>query len=142
MTKIQAAPENCNIHFKPVILVTGCSSGIGLALAQLLHPNTNYRVVATARSESLPQLRKKLLENDRFIIRNLDITSETECRNLIKEISTLWSGVNILVNNAGISYRAVVEHMTSSEEQKQFATNYFGPVNLIREVMPHMRKWA
>lgn len=42
--------------------------------------------------------------------------------------------------NAGVSYRAVVEHMNVTEEQHQFDVNYFGPVGLIRAVLPHMRK--
>lgn len=127
-------------QFKPVILITGCSSGIGLALAELLYENLNYRVAITTRSSSIIELKKRFRESNRFIIRSLDVTNQIERQNLIKEISTIWSGVNILVNNAGISYRAVVEHMTSSEEQNQFNTNYFGPVSLIREVLPHMRK--
>lgn len=61
-------------------------------------------------------------------------------KNLVAEIAARWSGINILINNAGVSYRAVVEHMSADEEQHQFATNYFGPVGLIRAVLPHMRK--
>jgi hypothetical protein len=52
----------------------------------------------------------------------------------------LWGGVNVLVNNAGISYRSVVEHMTETDEVRQMATNYFGPMGLIRLVLPHMRE--
>lgn len=79
-------------------------------------------------------------ESDRFWIRSLDVTSEAERNALIREISDKWGGVNVLVNNAGVSYRAVVEHMNAAEEQHQFETNYFGPVGLIRAVLPHMRK--
>lgn len=124
----------------PVILVTGCASGIGLALAELLYKKKNYRVVITARESSLHILQSKFTENDMFIIRALDVTNGNQRKKLIQEIATLWSGVNILINNAGVSYRAVVEHMSVDEEQHQFATNYFGPVGLIRSVLPHMRK--
>lgn len=127
-------------NFKPVILVTGCGSGIGLALANLLNNQKKYRVVITARANSLAELKKKIVEDDRLIIRALDVTNEVNREQLIAEINDKWGGVNILINNAGISYRAVVEHMNASEEQKQFATNYFGPVGLIRAVLPHMRK--
>src|SRR5690606_8275736 len=51
-----------------------------------------------------------------------------------------WDGVSILINNAGISYRAVVEHMNDKDEQLQMAVNYFGPVALIRLVLPFMRE--
>lgn len=122
-----------------MVLVTGCSSGIGLALADLLYDHSHYRVIITARSRSLNTLIKRFSENDRFLIRSLDVTIESDQRKLIKEIETRWGGVNILINNAGISYRAVVEHMNDSEERDQFNTNYFGPVALIRAVLPKMR---
>lgn len=125
--------------FKPVILVTGCASGIGLAIAELLYEKTNYRVVATCRRQSLPKLKERFQEDDRFILRPLDVTDMDERRELLKEIEAKWQGVNILINNAGISYRAVLEHMTPADEFRQMETNYFAPVELIRLVLPHMR---
>lgn len=125
---------------RPVVLVTGCSSGIGLALAELLYKEQSYRVIVTARAGSLEHLKEKFQGNERFWIRKLDVTNETERNELIREVSQTWGGVNILINNAGVSYRAVVEHMNITEEQHQFEVNYFGPVGLIRAVLPHMRK--
>ncbi len=135
-----AARDAPSGKIKPVILVTGCSSGIGLALAELLEQQTQYRVVITARSKSLEVLRSKFRESDRFWIRPLDVTSETDRNRLLEEINSRWTGVNVLVNNAGVSYRAVVEHMSAAEELDQFDANYFGPVALIRGVLPSMRK--
>lgn len=120
--------------------MTGCASGIGLALAELLHSQTHYRVVVTARATSLPGLQRRFPESERFRVRPLDVTVESERERLIAEITRDWEGVNVLINNAGVSYRAVVEHMNVVEEQHQFATNYFGPVGLIRLVLPHMRR--
>lgn len=126
--------------FKPVILITGCSSGIGLALARLLRDRTDYRLVITSRAGSQKTLHKEFVESDRIMIRPLDVTIESQRSALIKEIEEKWSGVNVLINNAGISYRAVVEHMTAPEELIQFEANYFGPLELIRIVLPYMRK--
>lgn len=126
--------------FKPVILITGCGSGIGLALARLLYNKTEYRVIATARETSLNILRQELQESDRFLIRRLDVTSEEQRVQLIQEVTKLWGGVNVLINNAGISYRAVIEHMTEKDEYLQMATNYLGPMGLIRLVLPDMRE--
>lgn len=126
-------------EFKPVVLVTGCSSGIGFALAELLHREPRYRVVATARAGSLKRLKERFQETERFWIRTLDVANEAEREAVIREISEAWGGVNVLINNAGVSYRAVVEHMNGSEEQHQFDVNYFGPVALIRAVLPQMR---
>jgi NAD(P)-dependent dehydrogenase (short-subunit alcohol dehydrogenase family) len=127
-------------YFKPVILITGCGSGIGWALAKLLYKEGKYRVVATARARSLEKLRRDMPETDRFWVRELDVTVESERENLLQEIGARWGGVNILVNNAGISYRSVIEHMSDEDELKQMATNYLGPMGLIRGVLPFMRK--
>lgn len=127
-------------RYQPVVLVTGCSSGIGLALARLLWKLPQYRVVITLRSHSLGKLSDAgLTNNERFWIQQLDVTSAEDRRRLINEITQRWGKVDILVNNAGISYRAVVEHMDSATELLQLETNYLGPMGLIRLVLPGMR---
>jgi short-subunit dehydrogenase len=126
--------------YKPVILVTGCSSGIGLELAKLLYKHQEYRVVVTARERSLEKIYDKFFQNDRFIMRSLDVTNEDQRRKLFREVESMWGGVDVLVNNAGISYRAVIEHMTEDDEVQQMSTNYFGPVGMIRLALPHMRR--
>lgn len=73
-------------------------------------------------------------------MRPLDVTVKQERHAIIKEASEKWGGINILVNNAGISYRAVAEHMTDEDEFKQMNTNYLGPVSLIRDLLPFMRE--
>lgn len=125
--------------YKPVVLVTGCSSGIGLAIAKTLHACDEYRVVVTAREKSIEKVRELFMDTDRFIIRSLDVTSDEDRIRLYAEVQRHWGGVDILINNAGISYRSVVEHMTEKDEALQMATNYFGPMGLIRLCLPHMR---
>lgn len=126
--------------YKPVILVTGCASGVGLSLARRLARLTQYRVVVTAREKSLASLRSRVGEDERMHVRALDVTCAKSRAKLMDEIHRTWGGVDILVNNAGVSYRAVVEHMTESDEQRQLATNYLGPMALIRLVLPNMRR--
>lgn len=126
--------------FKPVILVTGCSSGIGLAIAEALYSIRSYRVIVTARpGPSLQRLLDRFEQDERFWVRGLDVTSPAQAERLMAEVNLKWGGVNILVNNAGISYRAVVEHMTAEDERRQMETNYLGPARLIRMVLPVMR---
>jgi short-subunit dehydrogenase len=135
------AHSSVNDDFKPVILITGASSGIGLALARLLWTQTQYRVVITVRKNSKVRLSsEEFKDNDRFLIRELDVTSDEERRKLISEVTQKWNAINVLVNNAGISYRTVIEQMDDLSEQKQMSTNYFGPMALIRLVLPSMRK--
>lgn len=126
--------------YKPVVLVTGCASGIGLALAHFLEKHEDYRVVFTARDKSLHKLQAQFKESERLWIRPLDVTSAESREKLYEEINRDWGGVNVLVNNAGISYRAVAEHMTEKDEELQMATNYFGPMAMIRLALPTMRE--
>lgn len=123
-----------------VVLVTGGASGIGLALIKMLK-DTNFRVVATARASSLPRFEQHgIEENERILIRPLDVTKLDEHSKVINEICQTWGSIDVLVNNAGIAYRAVMEEMYPAGERIQFATNYFGPMHLIRLVLPFMRE--
>lgn len=124
----------------PVVVVTGCSSGIGFALAQKLKSSKRFRVVATCRASKVNDLAQLLPENDNFLIRVLDVTDEKNREDLIAAIYQKWRRIDVLVNNAGISYRSVVEHMDDASEIKQLETNYLGPMALTRLVFPPMRE--
>lgn len=127
-------------RYKPVILVTGCSSGIGLALARRLWTMYDYRVVVTVRPNSLGKLKdEKFRDTERFWIQHLEVTSNEDRKRLVDEVIQKWGKIDILINNAGISFRAVVEHMDSETERLQLETNYLGPMGLIRLVLPSMR---
>jgi Short-chain dehydrogenases of various substrate specificities len=126
---------------RPVVCITGTSSGIGLALTRLLMKTSyEYRIVATARTESLQKLREAgIVESKDLMIRALDVRNPTNCRALIQEIETCWGGVDVLINNAGIAYRSVVEHISEDELNEQLETNLIGPINLMRHCLPSMR---
>ena len=126
--------------YHPVILITGCRSGLGLALARLFSKFENYRLVLTAREKALSKLKLQFSESDRLIIRALDVADSSSRIQLIHEIESQWGGVDILINNAGISYRAVAEHMTDEDELLQLQTNYLGLMSLTRLVLPKMRE--
>lgn len=126
--------------YKPVVLVTGASTGIGLALAKLLRAKGEYRVVLTARESSIPRFAKNgIVEDDDTMIVPLDVQVLVQCQRLYTAIEKRWRGIDILINNAGISYRAVVEHMDEAHELDSLRTNYIGPMNLIRLALPFMR---
>ncbi len=122
-----------------VVLLTGASTGIGLALAKRLS-QTSYRLVLTARATSLGRFAEnELHESDRILIRALDVSVTAEADLLMAELNACWGGVDILINNAGVAYRAVIEHLTENDEKDQFSINYLGPLHLIRMVLPGMR---
>lgn len=125
---------------KPVVIITGCGSGIGYELAQKLYLNHDYNVVVTARKKTLAILQNKLDETDRFILRELDITNNDNINSLVQEIVEKFGRVDVVINNAAVCYRAVIEHMDDDSEMLQLKTNYLGPMSLIRAVLAIMRE--
>lgn len=126
---------------RPVILITGASTGLGLSLTKKLIKKDKYHIVTTARSSSLIRFEdQNIIENDHLWIRPLDVTNHGDIYNLIGEINQKLNGVDILVNNAGLSYRSVVEHVTDKERMNQLNINFRAPMELIRSVLPKMRE--
>ena len=122
------------------ILVTGASTGVGLALSRLLL-QTDDRLVLTARESSLPRFAAAGIQaNERILLRALDVTAAAARLDLIAEIEAHYDGVDVLVNNAGIAYRSVVEHVTEEERVEQMGINFRSPMELTRLVLPSMRR--
>lgn len=127
------------------VLVTGASSGLGLALSrQLIAAQTkgrDYRLVLTARARSLRRFAEAgITESDRLWLRPLDVTDAAQRRAVIEEVDDRWGGVDVLVNNAGVSYCAVVEHVRESERLAQMDVNFRSPMEMARHVLPTMRQ--
>ncbi len=125
---------------KPVVLITGCATGLGFALSTILKNSKNYNVVATCRSHKLEHLKSLLNETEDFKIKELDITDDKNIYQLVHDVCTEWGRIDVIVNNAAVCYRGVVEHMDAASELIQLKTNYLGPMSLIRAVLPIMRE--
>jgi len=124
-----------NNHDKAV-LITGCSSGIGLSVAQGLHTR-GYRVIATARNaDDVAMLKQLGLES-----LQLDVTDETSMDNAIKTITTMTDGkLYALFNNGAYGQTGAVEDIPTEVLREQFNTNLFGWHSLTRRVIPIMRQ--
>ncbi len=131
---------NSLIQPRPVVIITGCSSGLGLETAKHLQLTDKYRLVITAREKSLGRLTENFLESENLMIRPLDLLEDKKFPQLINEVCENWGRIDYLINNAGVCYRSVVEHMDEQSEYIQLKTNYLGPMNLIRSVLPIMRE--
>lgn len=122
------------------VLLTGASSGIGLALAkQLAARPESYRLIATAREASFAVMQREV-QGPMVEHQMLDLLDETACHELMETIARRHGGVDILINNAGISYRTVVEHLRRDDEKRQMGTNFFAPLLLMRLALPYMRQ--
>uniref|UniRef100_A0A8B9HDY3 Retinol dehydrogenase 8b n=1 Tax=Astyanax mexicanus TaxID=7994 RepID=A0A8B9HDY3_ASTMX len=123
-----------------VVLITGCSSGIGLKIAVLLAKDENqrYHVIATMRDL---KRKDKLLEaagdtyGKTLSLLTLDVCSEESVKQCI---NNCW--VCGVVNNAGIGLVGPLESIGIDEMKKVFETNFFGVIRMIKEVMPDMKK--
>ncbi len=118
-----------------IVLITGCSTGIGRALA-LSFQRKGYRVWATARKiESLKKLAEKGIHTA-----TLDVTCENSRKQAVDQILSEHDRIDILVNNAGYGAMGPVAEAPDSALRQQFETNVYGPVALIRQLLPIMKK--
>lgn len=118
----------------PVAIVTGCSSGIGLATARLL-AEQGWWVFATARRpEAIPDL-----GYGQVTPLHLDVIDESSRTAAIEQVRSHAGRIDALVNSAGYSEVGPLEEATTEEVQRQFATNAFGPLRLAQLVLPTMR---
>lgn len=123
-----------------IVLITGCSSGIGRILLSLFDQDP-YRIVATTLPDSIDAFDgDPIIESERIWIRKLDVVDYEKASRIVRETAERWGPIDILINNAGIAYRSVVEDMTIEDEQRQLQVNYLGPMHLIRECLPAMRE--
>ncbi len=116
-----------------VVLITGCSTGIGRDLAEHLS-QTGYTVIATARrSETLDGLRVALKLQ-------LDVTKQDSVDRAVEQVVQHFGRIDVLVNNAGYAVRGAVEDVPIEKVQGMFDANVFGVMRMIRAVLPHMRQ--
>jgi len=117
------------------VLVTGCSSGMGRAIAVRL-ARDGWPVFATARK---PELLADLQRAGCNVMR-LDVTDESSMRAAVEAIEAVHGAVGVLVNNAGYSQAGAVEALPIARARAQFETNVFGPARLSQFVLAGMRR--
>lgn len=123
-------------------LITGCSSGLGLAIARQAQAS-GHTVVATSRDPSrTPELVREITTHPRHPGRwlQLDVDDPAGPARVLAELAAASAAVvDVLVNNAGWSVHQTAEGLTDEEVRRQFETVFFGPYRLARAVLPGMR---
>ncbi|KDQ60349.1 hypothetical protein JAAARDRAFT_32738 [Jaapia argillacea MUCL 33604] len=126
-----------------VWFITGANSGFGLRLVSSALSRGD-RVIASARSlDKIPKEFSKLngQQNPHFHLIQLDVTEcEETIQQKVNEAISVWGRVDVLVNNAGFALFSLLEEAGAVGAMKQFATNYFGVVNVTNAILPHMRE--
>lgn len=115
-----------------IVLVTGCSSGIGKAICDLMGAS-GARVYGGSRSRCTPSA---------WTYVRMDVTDEDSVRTAVQEVMGREGRINALVSCAGVSLAGPIEETTIDEAKWQFETNFYGTVRLLRAVLPIMRAQA
>jgi len=118
-----------------VVLITGCSTGIGRVTAEHL-ASKGWTVYATARRpESIADLEAKGCKT-----LALDVTDEDSMQAAVKAVEDAEGAVGVLINNAGYSQSGAVEEVAMDQVRRQFETNVFGLLRMCQLVLPGMRR--
>lgn len=122
------------------VLITGASTGIGKATALFFHHN-GWNVVATMRDPDSVQTKDDWFPSgERFLPLSLDVTQPDSIERALQVSLSRYESVECIVNNAGYGLVGVFESTSPSDIEKQFHTNVFGTMNLIRALLPHYRQ--
>ncbi|GIV97985.1 MAG: short-chain dehydrogenase [Herpetosiphonaceae bacterium] len=123
-----------------VVLITGASSGIGLATARAFSAS-GARVALAARSaQALEDLVQELGGASVALALPCDVSDPVAAAELVTRTVEVFGGLDVLVNNAGIGHYGSLIDAPWTEIEQVFATNLFGPIHLIRAAVPVMRR--
>ncbi|GII57799.1 short-chain dehydrogenase/reductase [Planotetraspora thailandica] len=118
-------------------LITGCSTGLGRALAEAVLARGDNAVVTARDVSSVQDL--AAVHPETALALTLDVTERAQVEKAVRRTEERFGSIDVLVNNAGYGYRAAVEEGDDADVQRLFATNFFGAVALIKAVLPGMR---
>src|SRR3979490_644442 len=121
----------------PTWLITGCSTGLGRALAEAVIGAGHNAVVTARDATKVADLAGAA--PDRVLPIALDVTEPDQVGSAVRQAQERFGGVDVLVNNAGYGYRAAVEEGDDAEVRALFETHFFGTVAMIKAVLPGMR---
>lgn len=126
------------MELKKVWLVTGASKGLGLALVKKLL-DSGYNVAATSRDKNVLEQAVGYSGPEFFPI-EMDLINEYNVANGIEMITQYFGSIDFVVNNAGYGQAGTLEELSDEEARTNFDVNVFGVLNVIRCVMPQLRK--
>jgi NAD(P)-dependent dehydrogenase (short-subunit alcohol dehydrogenase family) len=118
-------------------LITGCSTGLGRALAQAVIGAGHNAVVTARDAAAVADLAESAPE--RVLAVALDVTEPAQVTSAVQQAQQRFEHVDVLVNNAGYGYRAAIEEGDDAEVRTLFETHFFGTVAMIKAVLPDMR---
>ena len=122
-----------------VVVITGASSGIGRALAREFASKGARLSLGARRTELLEELRNELPSTEIFI-QKTDVSLEEDCKNLIESTYSHFGQIDVLINNAGISMRALFEEVDLKVIKQLMDVNFYGTVFCSKYALPYLLK--
>jgi NAD(P)-dependent dehydrogenase (short-subunit alcohol dehydrogenase family) len=122
------------------VLITGGTDGLGKATAVLL-AEQGYRVIATGRNGERRAQLEALAREKKLPLTTveMDVREDASVERGLEKVRAESGPMDVLINNAGVGYYAVMEEIRMEDLRQQFETNFFGAVRLIQRVLPEMR---
>ncbi len=117
------------------VLITGCSTGIGRALAQAFNKKGDTVIATARRLESLDELKAQGCETE-----SLDVTNADSIDQLVKHIEARHGHIDILINNAGIATMGPMAEIPADKLRQQFETNVIAPTVMVQQCLPLLRQ--
>ncbi|WP_323787771.1 SDR family oxidoreductase [Psychroserpens sp.] len=114
-----------------VVLITGGSSGIGKSIGEFL-TSKGFEVFGTSRNPDR-------YTESKFKLVALDVADTRSIEKAIKTVIETSGKLDVLINNAGAGITGPIEEIPDAEIKRNFETNFFGPINVIKAVLPQMR---
>ncbi len=130
-----------NFYKDKVIIVTGASSGIGLASARKFASLGAKLVLASRNLDKLEEIAEELsavTHQQSVICVKTDVTKEEDCKNLIERTIEHFGKIDVLINNAGISMRAVFNELDLDVIKRLMDTNFWGTVYCTKYALPYL----
>ncbi|TDD21409.1 oxidoreductase [Nonomuraea diastatica] len=121
----------------PVWFITGCSTGLGRALAAAVLEGGGRAAVTARAPEQVADLAAR--HGDRALPLPLDVTDQGQIKEAVARAESAFGRIDVLVNNAGYGYLAAVEEGEDREARALFDTNVFGLLDVTKAVLPGMR---
>ena len=120
-----------------VVIITGASSGIGRALALKFSAEGSKLVLAARRADRLKELQEQLKGTEVLPVQT-DVSIESDCRLLIEKAIERFGRIDVLINNAGISMRAVFNEVDLSVLHRLMNVNFWGTVYCTKYALPYL----
>lgn len=115
-----------------VVLITGGSSGIGKSIGEFLH-HKGFIVYGTSRNPDT-------VKNSVFPLVALDVRNPESIQAAVAKIIATTGRLDVVINNAGVGITGPLEEIPTSEIKNNFETNFFGPIEVMKAVLPQMRQ--